>query len=130
MVRLETTRLSHRATLQDHLYSGWFAPKHLSEIEKYREGVRDASMHAPWKDSTWAERVDEGEPSSKCGSSHSTLHLVFTDQGLEQPLSSWAISLFACVPKSIPKWRTSWKITLSMSSDIYRVTLMYHFTGR
>lgn len=61
------------STPQDHLYSGWFASKHLKEIEKYREGVRDASMHAPWKDSTWMEQLDEGEPSSKCGPLHSNL---------------------------------------------------------
>lgn len=64
------------STLQDHLSSGWFTSKHLSEIEKYREGVRDASMHAPWKDSAWMDQVDEGEPSSKYGSFHSNLNIA------------------------------------------------------
>lgn len=88
-----TTR-SLPSTLQDHLYSGWFAPKHLSEIEKYREGVQDASMHAPWKDSTWMEQVDQGDPSSKCGSLHSDLNTLrlLTRIYLERPLSPWATS--------------------------------------
>jgi hypothetical protein len=67
---------SSPSILQDHLSSGWFASKHLSDIDKYREGVQDASMHAPWKDSTWMDQVDEGEPSSKYASFHSNLGIV------------------------------------------------------
>jgi hypothetical protein len=74
LITLGPTRLSP-STLQDHLYSGWFAPKHLNEIEKYREGVREAFMHAPWKDSTWTEQVDEGDLAASAGLLYSALYL-------------------------------------------------------
>ena len=38
---------------QDHLYSGWFTHSHREVVDKHLAGVRDGTLHTPWKDDAW-----------------------------------------------------------------------------
>jgi hypothetical protein len=44
---------SAQTAFRDHLYSGWFAKGHLQDLEKFRSGINDGSMHAHWKNEAW-----------------------------------------------------------------------------
>jgi len=47
------------ATFQDHLYSGWYTRKHLEDVQRYKMGIENATMHAPWKDEVWRQREED-----------------------------------------------------------------------
>jgi hypothetical protein len=54
-------------TFQDHLYSGWMTAKHKAKLADYERGIRDGTLHAPYKDEVWdaehRQGVDDDEGS-------------------------------------------------------------------
>ena len=40
-------------TFQDHLYSNWLSDAHAEKVRMFEDGVREGSLHAPWKDQVW-----------------------------------------------------------------------------
>ncbi|KAH8827161.1 hypothetical protein DL96DRAFT_1235844 [Flagelloscypha sp. PMI_526] len=47
--------LSAARTLQDHIFSGWKTKVQEEKELKYLEGIRNGSLHAPWKDDEWVQ---------------------------------------------------------------------------
>lgn len=47
-------------TFQDHLYSSWLTAAHGTVVETFKRGLLDGSMHAPYKDETWAQSLTHG----------------------------------------------------------------------
>ncbi|PIL34284.1 hypothetical protein GSI_03059 [Ganoderma sinense ZZ0214-1] len=45
--------LSAAHTWQDHLVSNWLGKKASDDLEKFRQGARDGTLHADWKDELW-----------------------------------------------------------------------------
>ncbi|KAM5540014.1 hypothetical protein V8D89_006154 [Ganoderma adspersum] len=45
--------LSAAHTWQDHLVSNWLGKKASDDLEKFRQGARDGTLHADWKDEVW-----------------------------------------------------------------------------
>ncbi|KAG6811925.1 hypothetical protein H0H92_005256 [Tricholoma furcatifolium] len=56
--------LSAAHTFQDHIYSNWLSDKHMEDVRKYEEGVKNGTLAAPWKDEEW-ERNNPLEDESK-----------------------------------------------------------------
>ncbi|KAG7442150.1 uncharacterized protein BT62DRAFT_988718 [Guyanagaster necrorhizus] len=48
--------LSAAHTFQDHIFSGWTTDSHISKVEKYKQGIRDGTLSAPYKDEEWAKQ--------------------------------------------------------------------------
>ena len=42
-------------TFQDHLCSGWMSDEHLEKVASVQRGIRDGTLHAPWKDAVWEQ---------------------------------------------------------------------------
>lgn len=40
-------------TFQDHLCSGWMVDTHVEKVKTFEQGVKDGTVHAPWKDEVW-----------------------------------------------------------------------------
>lgn len=58
-------------TFQDHIYTGWMTDSNLEKVLKFESGVKDGSVHAPWKDEVWERdnsTVTEGERAIPMGS--------------------------------------------------------------
>ena len=70
-------------TFQDHLCSGWMSDEHLERVASVQRGIRDGTIHAPWKDAVWEQDhesagailrtssrggVAQGESSARAGS--------------------------------------------------------------
>ncbi|KAF9554241.1 hypothetical protein CPC08DRAFT_727305 [Agrocybe pediades] len=45
--------LAAARTFQDHLYLNWFSEAHIAKVTKFKQGVVDGSLAAPWKDEVW-----------------------------------------------------------------------------
>ena len=45
--------LSAAHTWQDHLVSNWLGKKASDDLEKFRQGAGDGTLHADWKDEVW-----------------------------------------------------------------------------
>ncbi|KAI1788565.1 Asx homology domain-containing protein [Ganoderma leucocontextum] len=45
--------LSAAHTWQDHLVSNWLGKRAADDLEKFRQGARDGTLHADWKDELW-----------------------------------------------------------------------------
>ncbi|KJA17264.1 hypothetical protein HYPSUDRAFT_206316 [Hypholoma sublateritium FD-334 SS-4] len=45
--------LAAERTFQDHLYLNWFSEAHCARVEKFKEGIKDGTLAAPWKDQVW-----------------------------------------------------------------------------
>ena len=53
-------------TWQDHLVSNWLGKKAADDLEKFRQGARDGTLHADWKDEAWElDHSPETTPKSK-----------------------------------------------------------------
>ncbi|KAK0200401.1 hypothetical protein DFS33DRAFT_1361278 [Desarmillaria ectypa] len=52
--------LSAAHTFQDHIFSGWTTDSHAAKVEKCKQGIRDGTLSAPYKDEEWAKqnRID------------------------------------------------------------------------
>ena len=46
--------LSAAHAWQDHIYSGFFSVKSQDTLAKHADGVHTGTLHAEWKDETWA----------------------------------------------------------------------------
>ncbi|KAH8105481.1 hypothetical protein BXZ70DRAFT_921031 [Cristinia sonorae] len=55
-------------TFQDHLYSSWMTTTAIAQVNKFKQGIQDGSLHAQWKDEAWN---DEAQPSKQAGFSAS-----------------------------------------------------------
>lgn len=51
-------------TWQDQLYSGFFTEKHKERIARYEQGVKDGTLHAPWKDEAWESEMEANRHSA------------------------------------------------------------------
>jgi len=40
-------------TFQDHLYSNFLSDAHAKKVKTFEDGVREGTLHAPWKDEVW-----------------------------------------------------------------------------
>ena len=47
--------LSAAHTWQDHLVSNWLGKKASDDLDKFKQGAREGTLHAEWKDETWEE---------------------------------------------------------------------------
>ncbi|RPD72958.1 hypothetical protein L226DRAFT_553923 [Lentinus tigrinus ALCF2SS1-7] len=45
--------LSAAHTWQDHLFSSWLGQKASDDLEAFKQGAKDGTLHAPWKDEAW-----------------------------------------------------------------------------
>lgn len=45
--------LSAAHTFQDHIFSGWTSDSHTAKVEKSKQGIRDGTLSAPYKDEEW-----------------------------------------------------------------------------
>ncbi|EIN11273.1 hypothetical protein PUNSTDRAFT_124709 [Punctularia strigosozonata HHB-11173 SS5] len=55
-------------TFQDHLYSGYMTEAHKAKVERYKRGLVDGTLHAPWKDEVWEqEHALTAEVSDRAG---------------------------------------------------------------
>ncbi|SJL18545.1 uncharacterized protein ARMOST_22139 [Armillaria ostoyae] len=45
--------LSAAHTFQDHIFSGWASDSHTAKVEKSKQGIRDGTLSAPYKDEEW-----------------------------------------------------------------------------
>ncbi|KAK0447439.1 uncharacterized protein EV420DRAFT_1568762 [Desarmillaria tabescens] len=49
--------LSAAHTFQDHIFSGWTTDSHTSKVEKCKQGIRDGTLSAPYKDEEWGRQT-------------------------------------------------------------------------
>ncbi|KAK0218819.1 Asx homology domain-containing protein [Armillaria fumosa] len=45
--------LSAAHTFQDHIFSGWTSDSHTAKVEKSKQGIRNGTLSAPYKDEEW-----------------------------------------------------------------------------
>lgn len=59
-------------TFQDHIFTGWMTDAHAKKLAQFDQGVRDGTIHAPWKDEVWengssTEAGSQAESSARAG---------------------------------------------------------------
>ncbi|TBU54808.1 hypothetical protein BD310DRAFT_827287 [Dichomitus squalens] len=79
--------LSAAHTWQDQLVSNWLGKKASDDLEKFKQGAREGTLHADWKDETWEEDHTPGAPArSKKKQTQASLDLTaLVKHGLLQP---------------------------------------------
>ncbi|KAK0187117.1 Asx homology domain-containing protein [Armillaria mellea] len=75
--------LSAAHTFQDHIFSGWTSDSHTAKVEKSKQGIRDGTLSAPYKDDEWdnqnrndAQWLTLPESSARAGYGPSYLHTI------------------------------------------------------
>ena len=49
--------LAAATTFQDHLFSSWMTATSQAQVEKFKQGIQDGTLHAEWKDDAWNEEA-------------------------------------------------------------------------